>query len=374
MISSLIPSWKSFFGLPIITISSVIGLLWISQSTIIYPSRSYEKYGLGKYYINLQYTFEKNGNKLREFKHKNDLGQDLKFFYVEPTILTSRNHHNQQQQIIWVMTGGNAMLALDWLPFITKLRQALPSRFSRDAFVLIEYPGYGINSNGNPSSITSNNNIPGRTTMIPHVIQSIEEIKNTLYSADGEKNVIVNLVAHSLGCAVGLEAAVAAQEILAMNQPQNNNNNILFERMILVSPFTSIAAMAATLFIPSKSLRENILGDHVLENVIFENNRWNNIESVSHFIKNVTMNNKVVGNMKQHPYFFVIHGTRDEIVPYEQGVQLYQHIMSLSNQARFVTIEGGDHNTIFDSAFQEIMGAMILPLNTIVMNNNNNKL
>ncbi len=41
----------------------------------------------------------------------------------------------------------------------------------------------------------------------------------------------------------------------------------------------------------------------------------------------------------------VIHGTHDEIVPYDSGVAVYE---ALASEKQLVTVEGGDHNTLQD--------------------------
>ncbi|CAE8629726.1 unnamed protein product [Polarella glacialis] len=49
--------------------------------------------------------------------------------------------------VLWVLFGGNAMLATDWLPFCTRLltaRGASP-KLPGVAFLLVDYPGYGSN-------------------------------------------------------------------------------------------------------------------------------------------------------------------------------------------------------------------------------------
>merc|ERR1719487_2086596 len=51
--------------------------------------------------------------------------------------------------VLWVMFGGNAMLAADWFFFIERLVLLQGTR-SPVAFLLVDYPGYGFNP-GSPT-------------------------------------------------------------------------------------------------------------------------------------------------------------------------------------------------------------------------------
>ena len=54
----------------------------------------------------------------------------------------------------------------------------------------------------------------------------------------------------------------------------------------------------------------------------------------------------------------IFHGTEDSVVPYEQGLRLYESINSTSKQ--FFTIEGGEHKNLIEfEDFREALGRVL---------------
>ncbi|KAH9255805.1 hypothetical protein BASA81_006206 [Batrachochytrium salamandrivorans] len=106
---------------------------------------------------------------------------------------------------------GNAQLALDWLGFVSQARKV--NEFDSHGFLLFEFPGYG-SSTGKLSQSTVH-------LSLAQAILAINVNK-------------VNILAHSLGCAVGLN--------FASQHPQTVHG------LVLVSPFASIPSMALDIF------------------------------------------------------------------------------------------------------------------------------
>ena len=48
------------------------------------------------------------------------------------------------------------------------------------------------------------------------------------------------------------------------------------------------------------------------------------------------------------PPFLIIHGTRDETVPFDQGKRLQQALITAGASTTFIPIEGGHHNLRHD--------------------------
>ena len=116
---------------------------------------------------------------------------------------------------VWLMFGGNASVALDWLPVTSFASQ------SSDAFVLFEYPGYG-DSEGRPTR-----------RLINRCVDEIIRILLERFQIEPE-NICdqFRVIGNSLGCAVALETAA----------------RFSIRRGIVISPFTSVREMGQMMF------------------------------------------------------------------------------------------------------------------------------
>ena len=186
---------------------------------------------------------------------------------------------------IWFLFGGNASLALDWLP-VTSF--APPSA---DAFVLFDYPGYG-ECEGAPSRRLINSCID----------QLIVEVmaKFSIDPAESGDRFLVK--GHSLGCAVALETA----------------SRYGIKRGLLVSPFTSIREMAQQMFWKPLSY--------------FAADPYDSVETLQKISELVT-----------EAEFHIVHGTNDSIIPIRMAKDLHAAAPRIT---RFWEIEDADHNDI----------------------------
>ncbi len=130
-------------------------------------------------------------------------------------------------------------------------------------------------------------------------------------------------------------------------------------RLICVSPFTSIAGMSQALFGVSIPGISYLTASHA----------WDNRAAVQTIGANCNANaTPTVTGTPQPPAFTIIHGDRDEIVPYRMGEQLAADVRysfpkwSQSGRFNFIQQKGGDHNTIFGSAYSQIAAAMTQPI------------
>jgi len=60
---------------------------------------------------------------------------------------------------------------------------------------------------------------------------------------------------------------------------------------------------------------------------------------------------------KDSPPTFVVHGDADPIVPYEQGVELYQKLQQMGVKSQFITVPGGGHGKFTNEKKTEIVTA-----------------
>lgn len=154
-------------------------------------------------------------------------------------------------------------------------------------FVGIEYPGYGV-APGSPSEAAC---VDAAMAIVEH-----------LEAAHGLPRRELVVFGQSIGCAIALNLVTSG----------------VGQRLVLLSPFASLYEMAGTAFPiakPALRLLPFLLRD-----------KLDNLSRARH-VRIPTL---------------VIHGSRDEIVPYEQG----ERLASLIPGARFIGLPMG-HNDVF---------------------------
>src|SRR3954452_18121238 len=196
-------------------------------------------------------------------------------------------------QRIWIAFCGNGSLALDW----TGLLRAYPS--NGDGFLLVDYPGYGRNS--------------GYAT-----IESTRATANAALDAltkrigVGEDRLELCVIGHSLGAAAALDFAA--------------HHSI--QRVVLISPFTTLREEAAHVFGPlARLLVENYDNRQNLRTILQRN-----------------PNARVA----------IFHGTDDTLIPIEMGWQLKE----LFAKSDFFPVQGADYDNVVYLAQDEIIAWM----------------
>jgi len=116
---------------------------------------------------------------------------------------------------IWLLFSGNASLALNWLP-VTEL-----STSSNDAYVMLEYPGYG-KCEGKPS----------RQSIIDSTDQLIETICERFSIDVSEISSRFRVMGSSLGAAIALQTAARLE----------------IHKGVVIAPFSSIRDTGALMF------------------------------------------------------------------------------------------------------------------------------
>ncbi len=193
-----------------------------------------------------------------------------------------RGAENNPPSRLWIAFGGNGSLALEWLDFID--HDTSPS----DAFLLVEYPGYG-ESEGYAAIATNR----------PAADGALAALEKNLGASGGEMESRLNVVGHSFGTAAALDFAI--------------RHNV--QRIVLIAPFTTLRDEGA--------LRVGSLLSHLL------------IENYDN-----RANLKQLAKRKPPPRVAIFHATGDDIIPVRMGRELFA---SQPDITEFFPIEGGDH-------------------------------
>lgn len=181
--------------------------------------------------------------------------------------------------VLWIVFGGNSMLALDWLGHLNAILSGIPPRSM--GFLLIDYPGYGWNG-ARPS--------PGATLAAAQAA-----LKAALAELKTEPQ--VNLLGHSLGCAA---VAQFAADMSRNGRPPG--------RMVLSAPFLDIPKMAMCVLGGLFPAAIRGILPPILHAVVPD--RWDNSVNVPAAAK--------AGWRIQ-----IMHGVKDEIVPFYMGRELF---------------------------------------------------
>ena len=199
---------------------------------------------------------------------------------------------------IWVAFCGNGSLALDWLPLTA--RDQIPG----DAFLLVDYPGYG-KSEGWPNIANTRSAADGALVALAARL-GVEPI--TLEPR-------LDTMGHSLGAAAALD--------FASRHPQ-------VHRIILLAPFTSLREEAA-IFIGSP-----------LSHLLGEN--YDNRAAL-----------RQLAQRRPPPRVVIFHGLQDGMIPPGMGHQLAAEFPG------FVTFRGipeADHDIVVIAAEDEMLELM----------------
>ena len=207
-------------------------------------------------------------------------------FYVPGT--------NPMPKRLWVAFCGNGSLALDW----TSILKQYPR--NGDAFLLVDYPGYG--KNGGYATIAST-----RLSADAALKTLLERLQTD------EDRLAVCTIGHSLGAAVALDFAA----------------NHRVGKIVLIAPFTTLREEAASIF-------GGWISRLLLESY---DNRANLAEAVKR-----SPDAKVA----------IFHGTNDEVIPVRMGRELAHEFPVVS----FFAVKGADHVSVLNHAHDEIINWM----------------
>ena len=264
---------RFFFGVFLLLLIA-LSILYFKQHALVYHPRPY-----GESYV---YALPANGVEI------NYTVANAKYvaFYV-PGIHATPDR-------VWVAFCGNGSLALDWTSI---LKQYPPNG---DAFLLIDYPGYG--KNGGYATIAST-----RLSAAAALKTLLERLQTN------EDRLTLCTIGHSLGAAVALDFAT----------------NHRVQKIVLIAPFTTLREEAATIF-----------------------GGW-----VSHLlIESYDNRANLRGAMKLNPVtrVAIFHGTEDQVIPVRMGTELAREFPFV----QFFAIKGADHVSVLNHAHDDIINWM----------------
>ena len=192
---------------------------------------------------------------------------------------------------IWLAFCGNGSLALDW----TTILRDYP--WNGDAFLLIDYPGYGKNGGYATIASTRASADAALSALAKRLDQEEDQLK-------------LCAIGHSLGAAVALDFA-ARHEV---------------ERIVLVAPFTTLREEAATM-----------VGGWISRLLIESyDNRANLAEAMKR-----NSNARVA----------IFHGTEDDVIPARMGRDLAREFPF----AEFFAVENADHVSVLNHGHDKII-------------------
>jgi len=318
-----------------------------------------------------------------------------------------------QIQKLWVVYGGNAMLALDWVDIIDAMsttfdadslagllksplllepgresivellrKQGLLMPETRDkshstskssgpgiqldaekvnaliaegktstGFVLLDYPGYGLNQGGGQAP-TQDSIFASTKAALEHVIKSgrFNDNNQVQFAAMG----------HSIGCAAVLDfqkrelgTAVAMSTTNSDSESVSESGPVVFSDMVLSAPFTSIPDMGGQLF--------PVIPRAVLDHIMPPQHAWRNDEALKFIGRELQRLQQKSTNSSAltAPVLRFAHGIDDEICPYWMSKQLIRDYQSsasgssnLNEEVAHVEWKNTGHNDLLDRAWR----------------------
>jgi pimeloyl-ACP methyl ester carboxylesterase len=251
-----------------------LSILYFKQHALVYHPRPYDE----------SYVYSLPGNGV-EINYSVANAKYVAFYVpgIHPT-----------QKRLWVAFCGNGSLALDWTSI---LKQYPPGG---DAFLLIDYPGYG--KNGGYATIASTR------LSAEAALKALTEKLQT-----DEDHLTLCTIGHSLGAAVALDFAA--------------NHHV--QKIVLIAPFTTLREEAASIF-----------GGWVAHLLIESyDNRENLREAMKH-----SPEAKVA----------IFHGVDDEVIPVRMGRELAREFPFVE----FSAVNGADHVSVLNHAHDDIINWM----------------
>lgn len=229
---------------------------------------------------------------------------------------------------LWVVFGGNGMLAREWLRFCKDLLEY--SEAKGVAFLLIDYPAYG-----------SNGGTPSPESVLKSSRQALDE---ALKQLGGDSAPQIHVLGHSLG------AAAAAQFAASLTEKGMGGGHL-----ILSAPFLSVPDMARHILNrmaagpPIKSLpRPVFLLVQCMLGLALPH-RWDNGRTVPKAA--------AAGWMVS-----ILHGKRDQQIPIQMGRELHRLAEAACStgvtKAEFIEAPAASHNDIIRVAFKDYAKAM----------------
>lgn len=253
---------------------ALVGFIYFRQHSMIYHPRPYD--------VNYGRALPPNGV---EINYVLPFGRQTAFYIPGVEALPKR---------IWIAFCGNGSLALDW----TTILQGYPR--NGDAFLLVDYPGYGKND--------------GYAT-IDSTRATAEAALRALGKQLGidQDQLVICAIGHSLGSAAALDFAAHHHA----------------QRILLIAPFTTLRDEAAT-----------AVGRQLARLLVENYNNRRNLRSILRQDHGVRI--------------AIFHGTDDDVIPVRMARELKREFPMTD----FFPVDGGDHVSVIDLAREQIIAWM----------------
>jgi pimeloyl-ACP methyl ester carboxylesterase len=253
---------------------AALSILYFRQHSMVYHPRPYDE--------SYAYAFPANGVEISY-----TVATAKYWAYYIPATAPSPKR-------LWIAFCGNGSLALDWT---TILREYWAKD---DAFLLIDYPGYG--KNGGYATIASTR------ASADAALKALNELLKL-----SESQLTLCIIGHSLGAAVALDFATHHR----------------VQKIVLIAPFTTLREEAAT-----------IVGGWIARLLI---ESYDNRASLSEAVR-----------LNPDARIAIFHGTRDQVIPVRMGRELAREFPFVE----FFAIEDADHVSVLNHAHDKIIDWM----------------
>uniref|UniRef100_A0A7S1P4R7 AB hydrolase-1 domain-containing protein n=1 Tax=Vitrella brassicaformis TaxID=1169539 RepID=A0A7S1P4R7_9ALVE len=336
--------------------ASLIAVLSLAQDHLIYFKRKYKGAG---FYEEQRRAFDEflgsiGRQPIQDIQFKDaSIGHQTAFLIPPRSSRVGTVVSPRSPLRLWVLFGGNAALALDWLEFVgvylrRRVKAGKDDSGEEDdmAFLLADYPGYG--------------ECEGRPTPANTMKTSVQALDACLDSLSRHYSgplppIELNVFGHSIGAAAGLQLALAvAQRLNHAGNPKPAYHSISLGRLLLISPFTSLVDMATVVF--------PIIPTAVVETLLVH--KWDNRKRLTSLLDPHLWEDHVSDSAIP---LTVMHGDRDEVVPVYMGRELGGLAKTLTQQqptpfaTRYVEFAGADHNTLIWDNMADVLKAMDQP-------------
>ena len=251
-----------------------LSILYFRQHSMVYHPRPYDE--------SYAYSFPANGVEINYMV----AGAKYVAYYIPGKPKSPKR--------LWLAFCGNGSLALDW----TSILSNYP--WNGDAFLLIDYPGYG--KNGGYATIASTR------ASADAALKALAERVDT-----DEDHLQLCAIGHSLGAAVALDFAT----------------HHCVQRIVLVAPFTTLREEAATMV-----------------------GRW-----VARLLIESYDNRANLGELARQdpmPKVAIFHGTKDDVIPVRMGRELARQFPFV----KFFAVKNADHVSVLNHAHDKIINWM----------------
>jgi len=255
-------------------ILALVSLIYFRQHSMIYHPRLYD--------ATYTHALPRNGV---EITYTLPMGKQTAYYIPGRESVPKR---------LWIAFCGNGSLALDWMTIL----RGYPD--NGDAFLLIDYPGYG--KNAGYATIDSTR---------ASADAALRALIERLHVPDGQ--LALCTIGHSLGAAVAFDFAARHR----------------VQRILAIAPFTTLREEAAT-----------VVG-HSLSRLLIEN--YDNRETLAE-----------IGKRNPGARIAIFHGVNDGVIPFELGRKLAQEFPAVE----FFPINGAGHVSVLKRAHDKIIDWM----------------